>query len=110
MTTFLVKNLEVLNVHPTLIEIWDEVDHISGPGVITSAYRPGDEGVHGQITVRGIDRRCRDAAIGNAIKQYVNGRWEYDPDRSHLECCIFHKCDRYGWHLHFQVHPNTVRR
>ena len=107
---YLVKDLETLNVHSTLIEIWDEVDYIAGAGTITSAYRPGDTGVHGQQPVRGLDRRCRDAAIGNAIKQYVNARWEYDPDRPDLLCCIFHKCDKYGWHLHLQTHIHTRRR
>ena len=106
----LVKSYEVLNLEPKLIEILDDVDHIAGAGTITSAYRPGDNGVHGQVPVRGADRRCRNAAVGNAIKQFVNGTWEYDPERPDMECCLFHKVDDYGWHLHFQVHKNTKRR
>lgn len=107
---YLVKILDVLNLHPTLAEIVLELDAIAGPGLITSAYRPGDSGVHGQMPVRGIDRRCRNAAIGNAMKEWINRKWEYDPERPHLECCIFHKCEQYGWHLHIQAHENTRRR
>jgi hypothetical protein len=106
----LIKDYSILNLHPTLIEILEDVDYIAGDGTITSAHRPGDDGVHGQTPVRGADRRCRNAAIGNAIKQYVNGTWVYDPDRPDLKCCIFHKCDTYGWHLHFQTHHNTKRQ
>lgn len=107
---YLIKNLKVLNLHPILEEMILELDAVAGPGLCTSAYRPGDTGVHGQMPVRGYDRRCRNAAMGNAIKQWINHKWEYDPERPDKECCIFHKLDAYGWHLHCQVHPNTRRR
>ena len=107
---YLVKNLEVLNLHPILIEMMIELEAIAGPGLYTSAYRPEDSGVHGQMPCRGIDRRCRNAAIGNAIKEWVNYKWEYDFDRPDKQCCVFHKCEKYGWHLHLQSHPNTRRR
>ena len=107
---YLVKNLAVLNLHPILAEMIRELEVIAGPGLYTSVYRPGDSGVHGQMPVRGIDRRCRNAAIGNAIKEWINRKWIYDLDRPDMLCCIFHKCDEHGWHLHIQCHPNTVRR
>jgi len=107
---YLIKSLNVLNLHPILAEIVTELEAVAGPGLYTSAYRPGDPGVHGQMPVRGIDRRCRNAAIGNAIKQWVNFKWEYDHERPDKECCIFHKVDHYGWHLHIQCHSNTRRR
>ena len=107
---YLVKDLKVLNLHSILEEIVIELEAVAGPGLYTSAYRPGDEGVHGQMPVRGIDRRCRNAAIGNAIKEWINRKWEYDPDRPDMSCCIFHKVDEYGWHLHIQCHQNTRRR
>ena len=106
----LIKDYTVLNLDPTLIAINEDIDAIGGEGVITSAHRPGDPGVHGQLPCRGLDRRCRNAGLGNAIKQYINRRWEYDPDRPEMEVCIFHKCDEYGWHLHTQTHKNTRRR
>jgi hypothetical protein len=106
----IIKSYKVLNLHPTLIEILEDVDYMGGNGTITSAYRPADPGVHGQQPVRGVDRRCRNAAIGNAVKQHINGIWEYDPDRPHLECSVFHKCENYGWHLHLQCHNRTQRR
>lgn len=99
----------MLNLHPTLEEMVLELDEIAGPGLCTSAYRPGP-GVHGQMPVRGYDRRCRNAAMGNAIAQWINRKWVYDPDRPDMLCCIFHKIDEYGWHLHMQVHPQTERR
>ena len=106
----LIKDYKVLGLHQILVEMLLELDEVAGPGVITSAYRPGDPGVHGQMPVRGADRRCRNSAIGNAIKQWLNRKWEYDPERPHLDVCIFHKCDEHGWHLHCQVHNNTTRR
>lgn len=75
---------------------------------ITSLYRPNDDGVHGQIPLRGIDVRCRDAAIGYLIAEYINQNWKYDPARPEMKCCIFHGQDYGQPHLHFQVHPNTV--
>jgi len=107
---YLVKNLETLNLHPILIEIVNDLEEVAGPGLYTSAYRPGDDGVHGMIPVRGIDRRCRDSAIGNACKQYLNRKWVYDSDRPEMDVCIFHKISSYGWHLHMQCHPNTRRK
>ena len=107
---YLVKSLEVLNLHPILVEIVEDLEYIAGPGLYTSAYRPGDDGPHGTIPVRGIDRRCRNAALGNAIKQYLNNNWEYDSDRPDMVVCLFHKVDKYGWHLHIQCHSNTRRR
>ena len=107
---YLIKNLSVLNLHPTLNEMVIELDAVAGPGMCTSAYRPNDNGVHGQMPVRGYDRRCRNAAMGNAIAQWINRKWQYDPDRPDMVCCIFHKLDAHGWHLHIQVHNNTVRK
>lgn len=107
---FLVKDLEVLNLHPTLIEIIEDVEYVAGPGLYTSVYRPGDDGVHGTMPVRGIDRRCREAAMGNALKQHIDRNWRYDPDRPDMSCAKFHRCTEWGWHLHLQCHPNTRRR
>jgi len=138
---YLIKNLSILNIDPVLEAIWDEVEKEFGPGVITSAHRPRDRGVHGTYPkTRGIDRRCRDKALGRQIEAYVNAWWEYDGDRK--RCCLFHrmgrcpKCGAFtevdiekgptakdkcrkcgaghlkdmGPHLHFQSHPKTRRK
>ena len=107
---YLIKSLGVLNLHPTLAEMWLDLEGVAGPGLITSAHRPGDDGVHGQMPVRGIDRRVRNSAIGNALKEWVNRKWEYDPDRPEFVCAVFHKVNTHGWHLHLQCHSNTRRR
>lgn len=106
---YLIKSLKVLNLHPTLEEMIIELDAVAGPGLCTSAFRPGDAGVHGQMPCRGYDRRCHDAGVGNAIAQWINRRWDYDPDRD-LQCCIFHKVNTHGWHLHIQCSSKTVRK
>jgi len=107
------KNLEVLGLHPTLNQIAEDVKEEFGIDVITSAYRPGDKGVHGYF--RGLDMRCRNASLGHAIEDYVNERYEYDPKRPpalgfKLNCALWHKVENGGYHLHLQVHPNTKKR
>jgi len=110
----LIKNYEILGLDPLLIQILEDVDQIAGEGIITSAYRPGDAGVHGFF--RGADRRCRNKALGNAIKDYVNRGYEYDPDREEMTCAMYHETidkktgRKKGFHLHFQVHRNSRRR
>ena len=76
---------------------------------ITSLYRIGDPGVHGQLPLRGIDLRCREDHFAILIKDFVNSHWCYDPDRQHLDCCIYHDTGL-GKHIHLQVHPKTVER
>jgi hypothetical protein len=76
---------------------------------ITSLYRIGDDGVHGTLPLRGIDLRCRDLDFGDMVAKYINDKWIYDPDRPHKNCAWCHDTGR-GLHLHFQSHPNTIRR
>jgi len=73
----------------------------------TSLYRIGDEGVHGQLPVRGIDLRCRNFEIGSAIERHINRHWLYDAKRENLTCCLLHGKGA-NLHLHLQVHPNTI--
>lgn len=77
---------------------------------VTSIYRIGDGGVHGTLPVRGIDWRCHDLNMGKLVEQHINSRWQYDPKRPQKTCCQFHKVSGGGWHLHIQVHPNTIGR
>lgn len=72
----------------------------------TSRFRMNDNGVHGQLPVRGIDLRCRALDIGIAVEAYINKFWIYDPKRPGKKCCFLHGHDS-NLHFHLQVHPNT---
>jgi hypothetical protein len=74
----------------------------------TSLVRIGDNGVHGQLPLRGIDLRCHNEKLGKAVEEHVNSTWVYDLNRPEMKCCVFHNAGQ-GWHLHLQVHPNTKR-
>ena len=76
---------------------------------ITSEYRIGDKGVHGQLPLRGIDYRMKNMEIGKVIEKVINEKWCYDPARPHKKVAVFHDVGK-GIHLHVQSHPNTVRR
>lgn len=76
--------------------------------VVTSLYRIGDPGVHGQLPLRGIDIRCRDDRLGLDIQNWTNENYIYDPSRPWMKCCMYHDVGL-GKHLHFQVHPRTVK-
>ena len=107
---FRLKHLRVLNADPLLQEIVLSVATEFDMWTITSGYRPHSEGsVHSTQPLRGLDLRCRNAALGKLVKQWVNKRWAYDPERPWKKCARFHDAGS-GWHLHFQVHPNTLRR
>ena len=106
-TVWYIKDLSVLDLSPTLVEILDAVQKRWGCAVITSAYRRGDKGVHGCTPCRGVDLRACDA-LGPDAANWVNEQWEYDPDRPEMVCAIYHNAGS-GWHLHLQVHPNTRR-
>lgn len=73
----------------------------------TSGYRPGDKGVHGAIPCRGRDLRCRDAFVGQAVCDFINRSWTYDPDRPELKVALYHG-EGMNAHIHLQVHPHTV--
>jgi len=85
-------------------------DAFSGelPFIITSLYRIGDNGVHGQLPLRGMDIRCSLDSIGRQIEGWVNQRYHYDPSRPQMKCCMYHDVGL-GRHLHFQIHPNTTK-
>ena len=109
MTLFKIKNLGILNIHPILSEIAVYVKETYELGTITSAYRPGDQGVHGTVLLRGIDLRCWSIANGKKVADDINKQWIYDPERPHLKVAIYHNVGS-GVHLHLQVHRNTVRK
>ena len=72
----------------------------------TSSYRTGDGGVHGTLPLRGIDLRCRNQAVGEAIVKLINEHWSYDFERPALMVAVLHGVGR-NLHIHIQVHNNT---
>lgn len=100
---------------------------------ITQGYRlkrhPHD--LHGTDPVRAIDGGIKEIKDPQALADRINQHWTYDPDRPIMKCALYHarcpmcgtdhQADAYGatcmecnlditdhWHIHFQVHPNTV--
>lgn len=100
------EQLEYL--HPTLRKVLSWLEFETGfEFTNTSNYRPGDNGVHGQIPVRGWDIRCRNRVLGQCIVDLINGEWVYDPNRPFKQVAIAHGKDS-NYHIHIQVHPNTI--
>lgn len=106
----LIKDLDTLHVEEKLQRIYRDLRaEFPSLKTITSAFRPGDPGVHGVLPLRGIDIRCRDRAIGQYAAAHLNSRWSYDPSRPHLHVALYHDAGS-GYHLHLQSHPLTVRK
>ena len=64
---------------------------------------------------RALDVRVRtgewDDPGGLALATYMNTLWEYDPARPMMQCVLFKPHENAtAPHVHFQVHPRTVRR
>ena len=96
-------------INPLLRDLALAVEERFGEKTITSLYRIGDTGVHGMLPLRGLDFRCTSQIHGKEVETWVNERWIYDPSRETMKCCLFHSVGQ-GYHLHLQVHPNTIRR
>jgi len=102
-----IANLEFIN--PTLRTICTEVEKETGVELtITSLFRIGDDGVHGQLPLRGIDFRTKNIVVGRLLESTINKKWSYDPKRPKMKCALLHDVGQ-GLHLHVQVHPNTIR-
>ncbi len=103
-----IEHLEFID--PTLRQVGTEFEEETGLTLtITSEFRIGDPGVHGQLPLRGIDYRMRCPIIGQVIADQINAKWSYDPARPHMKVAVLHDVGR-GLHLHTQTHPNTKRR
>lgn len=97
-------------VHPKLRKMVKWLEESTGLEFTeTSRFRMNDDGVHGQLPVRGIDLRCRIKEIGITIEAYINKSWIYDPTRTGKKCCYLHGKGS-NLHFHLQVHPNTEFR
>jgi len=101
------NQLEFINL--LLRELALAIEERFGEKTITSLYRIGDKGVHGTLPLRGIDLRCNSKDHGEEVEQWVNEQWIYNPHDLKRNCCLFHNVGS-GYHLHIQVHPNTVGR
>jgi len=75
---------------------------------ITSEHRD-DGGIHDTIPLRAVDIRMRNRAIGYAVGTFIDEHWIYDPKRPHKSCVLMHGKGS-NFHLHLQVHDNTVGR
>ena len=99
-------------VDPTLRAIAVELERRTGMEfTLTSPVRLplGGPSLHQNLPLRAIDLRCRDEAFGKFIEGWINTRWQYDHERPEKQVCLFHDTGQ-GYHLHLQVHPNTVIR
>jgi hypothetical protein len=94
-------------IHPTMRKLLQWLEEIGIEFTITSLYRPGDEGVHGTLPLRGVDIRVRNSELGQLIMDMINRSWSYDKNRPEFDCALLHGRDS-NMHLHLQVHPNTV--
>lgn len=105
------KVLRGLMEVPTMGVLIDIVEWIyekhSQDLVITSGFRKGDPGVHGQIPLRGTDLRSRIYSDPERLCRLVNDRWEYDGKRPEMKCASLHGEDV---HIHLKVHLRTSRR
>ena len=101
-----VAQLEYIHTTMRKLLVWLE-DMTGLEFTETSRYRIGDNGVHGQLPVRGVDLRCKMPVIGEGVCSLINEFWQYDPTRPLLRCAIYHDAGS-GKHIHLQVHDNTV--
>ena len=108
-----IKVLRGLMEVPTMGSLMDIVEWIHDEHdqnlVITSGFRRGDPGVHGQIPLRGLDLRSRIYSDPERLCRLVNDRWEYDRKRPEKVCALLHGLGL-NEHIHLQVHPKTRRR
>ena len=96
-------------IHPNMVLVLMYLTYRMGTLDVTSLFRRGDSGVHGQFPVRGVDVRCRDLNIARAIEAQINRDWSYDNQRPEKKVALAHDAGD-GIHLHLQVHDRTRMR
>ena len=106
---------------PALIDDWHRLDpklqdvliDCGADLLITSLIRDGrnDNELSVHYHGRGADARSWNMTRGEAeaLVERVNEAWVYDPERPGKKACIMHDVGQ-GEHIHFQVHPNTIKR
>jgi hypothetical protein len=106
---FVMSNCFYVGWHDKLIELfeWVTVTLDMIPEIlITSAYRPGDKGVHGTDPLRAIDLSSK-GYDAKAVAEKINEHWQYNSSKPLERCAIFRgfgRCD----HLHLQVSDETI--
>jgi len=96
--------------HPNLIELeWWWLEEF-GEVIVTSAFRFGDKGVHGQNPLRGIDFRSWIYNNPEGMEKHANSIWIYDPKRPKKKCVILHSVRSKGIHFHLQVSSQTIKQ
>jgi len=96
-------------IHPKMKKLLAYIYDQFGFQTITSLYRIGDKGVHGQLPLRGVDLRIGRWHSEDRIERTINEAWIYDPERPEMRVAIYHNVGL-GAHLHLQVHDKTERR
>jgi len=99
--------------HEKLVEFVAWFLGVFGEAVITSAHRSrkihsADSGIHMTDPLRAVDLRYYIYSAPEAVRDYTNLVWTYDPSRPHLQVCLLHNTGR-GRHFHIQVHDRTVK-
>jgi hypothetical protein len=102
-----IEQFEFIDPKLRMILIWLE-ETTGVEFTATSLYRMKDEGVHGQLPLRGTDLRQRLESAGIAHQDHINANWSYDPNRPKYSVAKLHG-EGSNMHLHLQVHPNTKR-
>lgn len=92
--------------HDTLIELIEWYNDVFQETItVTSAYRPGDKGVHGTNPLRAIDIRGKGRKAKEKVT-FINKYWQYDSRRPEYNVAIIHNVGR-GEHIHLQVHDSS---
>jgi len=108
-----IKEIKILHgmmltpYHYKMIELVEWVYDQWGVLFITSGYRKGDPGVHGQIPCRGMDLRENVYSNAQKVVDEINSNWQYDYMRPDMKCALLHGKAK---HIHLQVHPRTRPR
>jgi hypothetical protein len=98
--------LKALMQHPyhtklIALAMWCSVRH--SQFLITSAYRPDKDSVHGHF--RGLDLRSHWFSDPQQMVLDINTFWEYDPKRTEMKCAVIHGPPD---HFHLQVCDRTI--
>ena len=100
------KNLMLATYDEQLVNLTLWASHRLDKFCITSAFRPGDLGVHGTIPCRGLDIRSSLYKDPDDICRDINEHWTYDASRPSLKCALYHDVGQ-GPHIHLQVCAKT---
>ena len=89
------------------------LDNIPRGVYFTESFRhelhPGD--LHSTRPVRAVDIRSWIYKDPLKVAEAINKKWIYDPERPEMEVAKYHGNRKgHGYHIHIQVHGNTVWR